>query len=290
LFILVLFTAACAGSTNEAAPEADPAPSPPSPTTITTLTAPTTISTPTTGSTSTVALPGDRSTTTMATTTTGASTTTSTTSADPPTTTKAITTTTATAPAVPSTAEPAGSPQTVGLRFDSRVGDVDTEVLAREALSVLNDPRGWIRAGFTFVSDDAGAFSVILAEGTEVDALCLPLRTGGSVSCQNGPVVALNADRWRTGVTHWDGALSDYRGYLVNHEVGHLIGQRHPTPRCPTSGRPAAVMEQQTGSLAGCVGNAWPRDWEINYAAQRPVVYAPLPAWAPDPVPANAER
>jgi hypothetical protein len=183
-----------------------------------------------------------------------------------------------------------GRPELVGLRFESRVDDVSTAELSSTALAILNDPRGWGRAGYSFADRPASVYVVVLAEGPEVDALCLPLRTGGTVSCQNGPIVALNADRWRHAVDHWDRTLADYRGYLVNHEVGHLIGQRHPLPRCPIPGRPAGVMEQQTGSLRGCTGNPWPRDWEIELARSRPTVYAPLPDWAPDPVPANGER
>jgi hypothetical protein len=184
-----------------------------------------------------------------------------------------------------------GSPQEVTIRFESEVDDVAVEELASTALEILNDPRGWTQAGFTFVQGGADApYRVVLAEGPRVDALCLPLDTGSFASCQNGPVVALNADRWRNAVTHWDGDLELYRGYLVNHEVGHLIGMRHPVPRCPVAGAPAAAMEQQTGGLAGCTGNAWPREWELDYARVRPVVYAPLPAWGPDPVPANLEK
>ena len=179
--------------------------------------------------------------------------------------------------------------QTVRLRFESKIDDVSSEQLAAEALAVLNDDRGWPRAGFRFVADEASPFRVVLAEGLEVNELCLPLRTYGTVSCQNGPVVALNADRWRGAVPHWDAEVADYRGYLINHEVGHLLGQRHPRPRCPVAGRPAGVMEQQTAGLEGCTGNAWPRDWEIDLARLRPVVYAPLPDWGPEPVPANGE-
>lgn len=175
------------------------------------------------------------------------------------------------------------------MRIESRVDDVTTDEFTDAALTILNDPRGWIRAGFTFVPDDDAGYLLVLAEGPEVDALCLPLDTATKVSCQNGPVVALNADRWRTGVSHWDSDLAEYRGYLVNHEVGHLLGQRHPTPRCPVEGRPAGVMEPQTGNLKGCRGNAWPRDWEIGHASVRPVVYAPLPDWGPDPIPPNLE-
>jgi hypothetical protein len=186
--------------------------------------------------------------------------------------------------------DPADTEQVVALRIESRVDDVAGATLEAEVLGWLNHPDGWARAGFRFVTDDASPFSVVLAEGDEVDELCLPLETSGSVSCQNGPVVALNADRWRNAVEHWDSTVADYRGYLVNHEVGHLLGQRHPEPRCPVEGRPAAVMEQQTGGLKGCTGNPWPRDWEIELARQRPVVYAPLPDWGPEPVPGNAER
>ncbi len=185
--------------------------------------------------------------------------------------------------------EQAGSPQVVRLRFESLVDDVSVDDLASQALAILNDERGWVQAGFSFVADPDAPYRVVLAEGPTVDQLCLPLKTGGTVSCQNGPVVALNADRWRTAVDHWVLGVDVYRGYLINHEVGHLIGQRHPKPRCPVPGRPAGVMEQQTGGLKGCIGNPWPRDWEIVHAAKRPVVYAPLPDWGPDPVPANGE-
>ncbi len=157
-------------------------------------------------------------------------------------------------------------------------------------MTILTDPRGWGQAGFSFVHDDTSEFRVVLADGPVVDELCFPLTTRSRVSCQNGTTVALNADRWRTAVPHWDAEVSDYRGYLVNHEVGHLLGQRHPVPRCPVAGRPAGVMEQQTAGLEGCTGNAWPRPWEIDHAAVRPVVYAPLPDWAPEPRPANNER
>ncbi len=184
---------------------------------------------------------------------------------------------------------PADAEQVVRLRFRSLVGDVTDADLAAEALAILNDPRGWGRAGFRFVADDASPFEVVLAEGVDVDGLCFPLQTYGTVSCQNGPVVALNATRWREAVDHWDSTVATYRGYLVNHEVGHLLGQRHPAPRCPVAGRPAGVMEQQTAGLEGCVGNPWPRDWEIQLAAQRPVVYAPWPDWGPEPGPVNGE-
>jgi hypothetical protein len=189
----------------------------------------------------------------------------------------------------PAAARPAESVEVVDvpLRVESRVPDVSTEELTRFVSATLDDPRSWSSAGFRFrVSPDA-PFRVVLAEGPEVDRLCAPLRTASKVSCQNGPVVALNADRWRVGVGEWDAGIEEYRHYVVNHEVGHLVGQRHPEPRCPDRGALAAVMEQQTKGLVGCRANGWPLWWELERAAARPAVLAPPPEWGPSPVPVN---
>jgi hypothetical protein len=183
--------------------------------------------------------------------------------------------------------DPGGELVEVPVRVESRVGDVGTAELTELVTATLDDPRGWAAAGFRFRVDPAAPYRIVLAEPAEVDRLCQPLRTRSQVSCQNGPVVALNADRWRSGPGEWDASLEDYRRYLVNHEVGHLVGQRHPEPRCPAPGTASAVMEQQTKGLEGCRGNVWPLWWEIERAATRPAVLAPPPEWGPDPVPRN---
>ena len=169
------------------------------------------------------------------------------------------------------------SPETVALRFESKIGDLGDAAFAEQALATLNDPRGWGQAGFSFRSDPSSSYRVVLAEPADVDALCLPLITGGRVSCQNGDVVAINANRWRNATDDWDKGADVYRQYVINHEVGHLIGQFHPENRCPRPGEPEAVMAQQTKGLEGCQGNPWPLDWEIAGASVRPVDYAPTP-------------
>jgi hypothetical protein len=167
---------------------------------------------------------------------------------------------------------------TVHLRVESEVGDYTAAEVEEITMSILADPRGWGRAGFTFVVDPSSDLTVVLAEPRRVDELCRPLLTRGAASCQNGPVVALNADLWRNASEDWDATVDDYRTYLVNHEVGHLIGLRHPKTRCPPDAPKSAVMEPQTGGLV-CPGNGWPLDWEIEWASNRPAEIGPRPEW-----------
>jgi len=213
--------------------------------------------------------------------------TTATTTATIPATTSTTTTTTSTEPPTTTTAPvQVAEPGTydsarlhIRIRFDSRVDGVTNNQLADQALAILNDPSGWSQSGFTFAADEGSELAVILAAGDVVDQLCLPLETYGKVSCQNGAVVALNADRWRLAGDDWDGSLESYRTYLVNHEVGHLIGLRHPVERCPTETKVSALMEPQTNNLLDCVGNGIALNWEIEWAQQRPAVIGPGPDW-----------
>lgn len=139
----------------------------------------------------------------------------------------------------------------------------------------LTDSRGWQRGGFVFGFGVGGPYRVVLAEGPEVDRMCRPYDVAGKYSCQNGPVVALNADRWRYATPQWTGDLDTYRRMLVNHEVGHLLGQHHPHRQCPRRGEPAPVMAQQSTALGGCLPNPWPLPWEIACAARHEEPLAP---------------
>jgi hypothetical protein len=178
-------------------------------------------------------------------------------------------------PAPPPTAEPSPQPLRVRYRVENRTSDAATADFAERLAGILGDPRGWVRAGFRFVEDPDAEHLIVLAEGPEVDALCLPLQTWSTYSCQNGPVVALNADRWRAATPQWTGDLEAYRVMLVNHEVGHLLHLHHPTVHCPAPGLPAPVMAQQSTELGECRPNPWPLQWEIDLAAERREPLAP---------------
>ena len=189
---------------------------------------------------------------------TGVETTTSTTSTTNETTT---TTTTVAAPVV------------VALRLEREAVD-GTDGFDDLVRQTLTDPRGWEQAGFAFRFADDAPYRVLLAEPAVVDTVCLPYDTGGRFSCQIGPTVALNAERWRTATDTWTGSLDDYRRMLINHEVGHLLGRHHARPACRNGG-PAAVMFQQSSGLDGCVPNPWPLPWEIACAARHDEPLAP---------------
>lgn len=134
------------------------------------------------------------------------------------------------------------------------------EAFAVDVHRILNDPAGWGRGGadLRFVRVDSGPvdFRVALSSPQLTDARCAPLDTRGSLSCFNGYRAVINARRWRYGSQTYGNDLASYRGYLINHEVGHALGRGHL--RCRAPGTLAPVMVQQTKSLGGCTANPWP--------------------------------
>lgn len=136
--------------------------------------------------------------------------------------------------------------------------------VARLIDATLGDPkRGWTRnGGVRFRRTESGGTMILVAKGDVVDRACFPLQTNGEVSCCNGTTVALNAERWKEAVPHWTGPLKTYRQMLINHEVGHRIGQSHRY--CDIAGSKAPVMQQQTYGLQGCQANSWPLAYEVN--------------------------
>ncbi|RNL84832.1 DUF3152 domain-containing protein [Halostreptopolyspora alba] len=124
---------------------------------------------------------------------------------------------------------------------------------------ILGDERSWTSEGegpFARVdSPEEADFRVTLAAPDTVDELCAPLRTNGEVSCSTGNRAIINQNRWVSGVDHFGDELETYRTYVVNHEVGHVLGRGHV--ECAEPGEPAPIMQQQTFGLDGCEPNGW---------------------------------
>ncbi len=150
-------------------------------------------------------------------------------------------------------------------RFVVEVEDgigVDGATFAAAVEATLGDPRSWGSGGrMSFQRVDAtgpGAydFRVSLVSPGSMERYCPGVGTGGYTSCRYGERAVINLARWETAVPHYDGDIPTYRQYVVNHEVGHALGNGHQD--CPGPGQVAPVMQQQTLGLEGCARNAWP--------------------------------
>lgn len=148
------------------------------------------------------------------------------------------------------------------IRYTVRVETgvpVDPNEAARFIHEVLNDKRSWGGDGsvtWRYVPSGKVDLTASITTPDTTDRLCRPLRTEGKVSCRNQETIALNALRWTRGVPQYDGDLTGYKQYLVNHEFGHFLGHGHV--ECPGAGKRAPVMMTQTFSLGKCTKNPWP--------------------------------
>ena len=149
-----------------------------------------------------------------------------------------------------------GAVHTVRVEVEGGV-PVDPAAFAAFVMSTLNDPRSWGHGGaMTFARTDGPAqIDVRLASPATSARQCRPLVTGGRLSCSEGVYAVLTSYRWFHGQSEFSG-LTQYRRYVVNHEVGHVLGHGHL--RCPGAGQLAPVMQQQTKGVAPCRPNAWP--------------------------------
>jgi hypothetical protein len=142
--------------------------------------------------------------------------------------------------------------------------EVDGAGFAAAVEATLGDPRSWGNGGrmsFQRVGQaEAEArqyeFKVTLISPGSMERYCPGVGTGGYTSCRYGDRAVINLARWATAVPDYRGDIPTYRHYVVNHEVGHALGNGHRP--CPGPGQPAPVMQQQTLGLEGCAKNAWP--------------------------------
>jgi hypothetical protein len=152
-------------------------------------------------------------------------------------------------------------------RFIVEVEDgigIDGVPFAQAVETTLGDPRSWGNGGrmsFQRVGAAEAAagqfdFKVSLVSPGNMEAYCPGVGTGGYTSCRYGDRAVINLARWATAVPDYEGDVATYRLYVVNHEVGHALGNGHQD--CPGAGQAAPVMQQQTLGLHGCVKNAWP--------------------------------
>lgn len=159
---------------------------------------------------------------------------------------------------VPGAVPAPGSGRVTTVRVQVERGvDVDSADFAAQVLKTLNDPRSWGHGGTRSFARTSGPaqVTVLLASPETSAQLCRPLRTFGRLSCRSGDRAVLTSYRWANGTEEF-ADLGVYRQYVVNHEVGHVLGHGHQ--QCPGAGTLAPVMQQQTKHVAPCRPNAWP--------------------------------
>ncbi|MGW2087071.1 DUF3152 domain-containing protein [Streptomyces sp. NPDC001880] len=170
---------------------------------------------------------------------------------------------------IPGTAKAPGRGHKYRYRVDVEKGlGLDAALFARAVQETLNDDRSWAHDGamtFERVSTDDPDFVITLASPGTTGEWCAKSdldTTVDNVSCDSAATerVMINAYRWAQGSsTFGPDKLFAYRQMLINHEVGHRLGNDHVS--CRTPGALAPVMQQQTKSLdidgIKCRPNAW---------------------------------
>ena len=144
------------------------------------------------------------------------------------------------------------------LKIDSTLG-LKVDCIGNLITSILNDTRGWVKVTekeFQLVEGTEKEFEFIFASPEKTDELCYPLETNGIYSCRNEDRIIINFFRWVNGAIDFGTDLETYRLYLINHEVGHILGWGHVG--CPKEGALAPVMMQQSKSTMGCRPYGWP--------------------------------
>ncbi|MDQ1288021.1 MAG: hypothetical protein QG622_1586 [Actinomycetota bacterium] len=145
---------------------------------------------------------------------------------------------------------------TVRIEIEEGIG-ADGPAFANFVMATLNDQRSWGRGGkLSFARTDGDPdFRVILASPKTSASVCLPVRTGGTLSCGGPGKAVITMFRYLNGIPDYQGDRTGYRHYVINHEVGHVLGHGHAY--CDP-GHTAPVMFQQTKGLRGCLPNPWP--------------------------------
>ena len=144
------------------------------------------------------------------------------------------------------------------LKIDSTLG-LKVDCIGNLITSILNDARGWVKVTekeFQLVESIEKEFEFVFASPEKTDELCYPLETNGIYSCRNEDQIIINFFRWVNGAIDFGSDLETYRLYLINHEVGHILGWGHVG--CPKEGALAPVMMQQSKSTMGCRPYGWP--------------------------------
>ncbi|MFP5359935.1 MAG: DUF3152 domain-containing protein [Actinomycetes bacterium] len=171
------------------------------------------------------------------------------------------------------------------VRIDVEDGvTLDNVALVDYVMTTLNDPRGWGSAGrLQFVlTEGAADIRIVFASPHTVASRCpdphIPATLSGgsatpepsasaspepsgsttpavSVPCAVQGIVPISVYDWTAGLATYGDNRSQSRVYLLNHGVGHVLGE--PDVECE-SGRASVMLDQTQPLPEGCKVNQWP--------------------------------
>lgn len=131
--------------------------------------------------------------------------------------------------------------------------------IIKKVIETLNDKRGWQRLGYKFIlSEERFDFEIQFVSNSYIERVCN--FTGLSCADRNTNTIYMNIDNWKSGIRLSGLDKDNYRTYMINHEVGHILGRGHS--QCGNPGTRVPVMVQQTLGIANCKPNPWPLSWE----------------------------
>ncbi|MFT4110295.1 DUF3152 domain-containing protein [Propionicimonas sp.] len=152
-------------------------------------------------------------------------------------------------------ANSSGELRRVSVRVETST-KLDADKVGTQIAGVLNDPRSWAGSGnvrFALVKNPAKAdLTISIAAPATAKKSCAPEPS----TCLDGGDVVIDAAYWLGGQPPDYPSRSQWQAYLVNHAVGHLLGEKHEG--CAKKGSPAPAMMAQEGDLDGCTPNPWP--------------------------------
>lgn len=109
----------------------------------------------------------------------------------------------------------------------------------KEVHNILSHPKSW---KVNFIQDDTNFdFELTLASARNIKTYC----NFSGLSCADpyNKKIWINNYRWTKGAKPSKLSLKNYRIYLINHEVGHILGFLHAKP---IKNRKVPVMNQHT--------------------------------------------
>jgi predicted Zn-dependent protease len=148
------------------------------------------------------------------------------------------------------------------IEFDNTL-NLKRNLIINKIVEILNNKKGWYKLGYKFhyletEEKKSNNFIIKIVPQHFIEKECS--MKGLSCADTSKNIIYINFNRWKNGSSKSKLNVQDYRVYLINHEVGHILGRSHN--KCGNPNTKVPVMVQQTLGIQKCKPNPWPLYWE----------------------------